>query len=510
MEKEERLGLLFAQDEALLKIDTGRRPVSDSPDRPTAPETDYSKHTGEETKPSVPTSQEAAQIIQEPPLEGHHSSPGLPSSLQEEKPNLETLPIRPSNGQFSPLLAIARYPYKNIKGDLSKQVSNRFFDAGKFWNRPWDIYYIHAPPSLGSKCVLLTPTSEVNNFFQEINREMKCGLSLSTDVSAGFILTFKDEYPQPIYAGHSTSRETKDRLEGRISAPTEHSYSAEGDMNEEYAAFETMMEHAIDAIRNKKKSSKQKQMMRAMHEYNTQNMIRRMQRYFGLHPVEDADEEAEMLIWDSPGAVPTVQTLDVTKAAPHPFWREPVFISIDIESNERCHAQITEVGVSTLDMLSLVGIPPDEKGKEWRSRIQSRHLRVKEYGHIVNHDFVAGCPAMFQFGESEWVLQRDLGDVVRSFLRLGDAMSRRLVLVGHSLSQDVKYLKQIGVDVEGFRDRVDTAEVFRMLRGETSVRSLGGVLAELDMMGWYLHNAGNDARYTMEVLVASLLGVKKE
>ncbi|PYI10436.1 hypothetical protein BO78DRAFT_361077 [Aspergillus sclerotiicarbonarius CBS 121057] len=510
MSPEERLVLLFAQDEALLKIDTGRRPVSDSPDRPTAPETDHPKHTREESKPPVTPSQEAVHTVREPPLEGPCSFPEMSPSLPADKADLESLPIRPSNGQFSPLLAIARYPYRNIKGDLSKQVSGRFFDGGKFWNRSWDIYYIHAPPSLGSKCVLLTPTSEVNRFLQEINREMKCELSLSTDVTAGFILTFKDEYPQPVYAGRSTTRETKDRLEGRIPAPSEHGYSPEGDMNETYAAFETMMEHAIEAIRNKKKSSKQKQMMRAMQEYNTQNMIRRMQRYIGLRPVEGIDEEAEMLIWDSPGVVPTVQTLDVTKAVPHPFWREPVFISIDIESNERCHTQITEVGVSTLDMLSLVGIPPGEKGEQWRSRIQSRHLRVKEYGHIVNHDFVAGCPGMFQFGESEWVLQQDLGDVVRSFLRLGDAMSRRLVLVGHSLSQDVKYLKQIGVDVEGFGDRVDTAEMFRMLRGETSVRSLGGVLAELGMMGWYLHNAGNDARYTMEVLVASLLGVKKE
>ncbi|OOF99875.1 hypothetical protein ASPCADRAFT_138772 [Aspergillus carbonarius ITEM 5010] len=281
-------------------------------------------------------------------------------------------------------------------------------------------------------------------------------------------------------------------------------------MNEEYAAFETMMEHAIEAIRNKKKSSKQKQMMRAMQEYNTHSMIRRMQCYFGLRPAEDTDDEAEKLIWDSPGMVPTIPTIDVTNAVPYQFWREPVFVSIDIESNERCHTQITEIGVSTLDMLRLVGIPPGEKGEQWRSRIQSRHLRVKEYGHIVNHEFVAGCPGMFQFGESEWVLQQDLGDVVRLCLQLGDAMSRRLVLVGHSLSSDLKYLNQIGVDVEGFHDRVDTAEMFRMLRGEASVRSLGGVLVDLGMMGWYLHNAGNDARYTMEVLVASLLEVKNE
>ena len=139
MNPAERLVLLFAQDEALLKRDSGRRPVPDSPDRPTVPKTDHPKHTGEESEPPVTPSQKAVQVVKELPLEGPSSSPEMSPSLLADKADLETLPISPSNGQFSPLVAVSRYPYRNIKGDLSKQVSSRFFDAGKFWNRSWNM-----------------------------------------------------------------------------------------------------------------------------------------------------------------------------------------------------------------------------------------------------------------------------------------------------------------------------------------------------------------------------------
>ncbi|BCR93597.1 uncharacterized protein AKAW2_10643S [Aspergillus luchuensis] len=503
MGPEERLKLLFAQDEDLLKLDTGRRPANEvrPDDNIVGPQAELTENP--ENRPSATTTQQTSQPTQIVSLE-LPSPPELPTPVPADEHEF------PTNGQFSPLLAIAKYPYRHLKGSLSQDVSSRFFDAGKFWNRSWDIYFVHAPASLGSRFVLLTPTNKVDSFLEEINRALKCELSLPTDMSAGLVLSFKDGYPQPVYLGRSTTRETKEQLELQIPTPSSEHNRPSGDTDEEYAAFETMMEAAIEATRNKKKSSKQKQLMRTMKELDMQQMVRRMQCYFGLRSMDDIEGTADMVDWDTPGTVPTVQPLDATKAVPYPFWREPVFISIDVESNERCHSQVTEVGVSVLDMQSLVGIPPGVNGDQWRSRIQSRHLRVREYGHIVNHEFVSGCPGMFQFGESEWVLQRDLVDVVRSSLRLDDAMNRRLVLVGHNLSADVKYLKQVGVDVGGFRDQIDTAQMFRKLRKEDSVRSLGGVLAKLDIRGWYLHNAGNDARYTMEALVASFMGAGEE
>lgn len=85
--------------------------------------------------------------------------------------------------------------------------------------------------------------------------------------------------------------------------------------------------------------------------------------------------------------------------------------------------------------------------------------------------------------------------------------------MGHNPAADIKYLKDLGVSIfsssnlmeKAFLDTVDTAEVFRVSRGEMSARSLGNILTGLGITGWYLHNAGNDARYTMEAMVALVL-----
>jgi hypothetical protein len=207
------------------------------------------------------------------------------------------------------------------------------------------------------------------------------------------------------------------------------------------------------------------------------------------------------------------------------FWKEPIFISVDVECNERCHEQVTEVGISTLDTVHLAGIPPGENAENWTSRICSHHLRVREYGHIVNRQYVTGCPGSFEFGESEWVSKRNLADVVQACfqppytfgmedtdgVRLGSGPvykheKRNLILVGHNTSMDVKYLATLGIPVfedtrSSFLERIDTAELYRIIRSETNQRSLAGILGELGIIGWNLHNAGNDARYTLEALV---------
>ena len=40
---------------------------------------------------------------------------------------------------FCPVVAVSRYPYKFLNGDLSQKVAAAFFDQKKFWNRPWDL-----------------------------------------------------------------------------------------------------------------------------------------------------------------------------------------------------------------------------------------------------------------------------------------------------------------------------------------------------------------------------------
>lgn len=304
----------------------------------------------------------------------------------------------------------------------------------------------------------------------------------------------------------------KDRLEATI-PPKLDIRDSSGDMDkQEMIAFEKMMEAAVSSTKSKSKAKKQR--LRVQREKNTSDAIRRSLCYLGLlaDSTDHIDNEwYEQLESKQP-------RFDVNKPVPYPFWNEAVFISVDVEVHEVSHSHVTEISISTLDTRDLIGVAPGTNGEEWQSRIQSRHLRVKEYGNHANHLYVRGCPANFEFGTSEWVAKDDLSSAVQacfalpSFFNGADKKQLRpLVLVGHSLDSDIQYLKLANVHIQGdsgisqFVDRIDVAASFQLLGGEKEPRSLGTVARELGMTGWNLHNAGNDARYTLQALVAMLI-----
>ncbi|KAB8232751.1 hypothetical protein ETB97_004320 [Aspergillus alliaceus] len=528
MEKAERLNLLFSQDESLLELDTQLRTVLEIQPKSEVPHIGDSANTGwGHLDSTIPRPDQRLKwssepdTMDKPPCNATEAVSESPESAAQTIPAHNTpLPSveshRSHDGSFSPLLTISRYAYKFVKGELSQRLANQFFDGGKFWNRCWDLHYIKLPPQIGLCHLILVPTSQVRDFFQEINHALQCNLALSDE---GLILNFhKEGFPQPIFIGRSTSRETKDRLESQVPASSGRTCPSSG-MDEQFLAFEQMIETAWETTRNRKKPSKAKQQLRIQNQQRLADSLRRTQSYLGLRS-DEINDMIDDMSWEErrdqqPKPRPS-RPLRMDKPVPFPFWHQPVFISIDVESNEHHHKQITEVGISTLDTLDLVDISPGDDGDHWRTKIQSRHLRVEEYAHHVNRDFVIGCPDNFDFGASEWVSTDDLVAAVQASFQVptvGESHApRNLVLVGHATTGDVRYLRQIGVRMErkpegtaGFIDTVDTADFFRIIRNETTTRKLGGILQEFDMIGWHLHNAGNDARYTMEVMVQMML-----
>ncbi|PLB52809.1 hypothetical protein P170DRAFT_434529 [Aspergillus steynii IBT 23096] len=378
-------------------------------------------------------------------------------------------------------------------------------------------YYCHLPPRLGSKILLLVPASQFRQLIQEINRELECQLSLPSDPHLGLVLPFREKnwYPQPVFLGKCDGQETKEQLQAKVPPPVNHGQPLP-ELDEQYLEYEKILEAAWETTRNKKKGSKAKIQQRAQHQQRLVQCYERTQSYLGWRSPEPESQPAALdaASWADKAKLnaPSADDWDATKPMPYPFWKEPVLISVDVECNERCHSQVTEVGLSTLDLSQLSGVPPGQQGAQWIAQIQSRHLRVREFGHIVNHDFVAGCPANFEFGTSEWVSLEQLATVVQAGLTPASGTGgepRAVVVVGHNPSMDLAYLREMGVPVEvnsnGVIDIVDTAETWRIQRGEASPRSLGAILAELGVVGWYLHNAGNDARYTMEVLIRMMV-----
>ena len=201
--------------------------------------------------------------------------------------------------------------------------------------------------------------------------------------------------------------------------------------------------------------------------------------------------------------------LDTDAPAPYAFENSVVFISVDVEAFERNHSLITEIGISTLDTNELIDLPPGLGGKDWMTRIKSRHFRIRERAHIVNKDFITGCPERFEkvFGVSEFISIDDAPAVVASCFRppfsalidaapvtqSGDTKAKRkIVLVGHDIKTDINYLRDLGYDpgnLSNLLEVLDTADVYRALKCDASGINLGSILCDLGLTGWNLHNA---------------------
>jgi hypothetical protein len=209
-------------------------------------------------------------------------------------------------------------------------------------------------------------------------------------------------------------------------------------------------------------------------------------------------------------------------ATPFAFDQSVVFICVDVESHERAHHKITEIGLATLDTRDLVGVAPGKDGEEWRKQIKARHFRINEHRHLVNHEFVQGHPDGFGFGESTFVgleeapthvaacfsppfgahtsntPEYEISSIMLRELDLNE--KRNLVFLGHDTLSDVRYLQQLGYDpmkVENIIEAMDTAKMYQGWRRDPQPTSLGRIMNDFDVAAWKLHNAGNDAVYTV-------------
>lgn len=198
------------------------------------------------------------------------------------------------------------------------------------------------------------------------------------------------------------------------------------------------------------------------------------------------------------------------RAADRSFEDCPIFISIDVELYEQTPKVVTEIGIAVLDPGVFRGSYHGADGANWRRHIKANHIRVAEYAHLVNRQFVRGCPTAFEFGVSDLVPRSQVAAAVSALLRpdkRASSSNRPIVIVGHDIMQDVRYLQQIGIDIlnrRGVLRTFDTAKLFRAFHHPTerNIRGLAAVLNHFDIEAWFLHNAGNDAVYTMWALLA--------
>lgn len=81
-------------------------------------------------------------------------------------------------------------------------------------------------------------------------------------------------------------------------------------------------------------------------------------------------------------------------------------------------------------------------------------------------------------------------------------------MVGHGLAQDLKILRSLGYNIWAlpqFFDLADTSSMAQHMARSTNQIGLEDVANRLGISGTNFHNAGNDAVYTLQVMMALTL-----
>lgn len=82
---------------------------------------------------------------------------------------------------------------------------------------------------------------------------------------------------------------------------------------------------------------------------------------------------------------------------------------------------------------------------------------------------------------------------------------RNVIVVGHDVAQDIDLILTIDIDVYDLPGLVEIMDNQRMQQHRKrfpNPQGLGGVLTGLEIPHIYLHNAGNDAVYTLQSMLA--------
>ncbi|KAK6416405.1 hypothetical protein LTR95_017459 [Oleoguttula sp. CCFEE 5521] len=403
---------------------------------------------------------------------------------------------------FCPFLAITKFPYRFVENRaLTQPLASAYFDREQIYEREWDFYYIDARYSSSSnKPIILVTKDQVDVLLAEMNTaypELKWQFG-DYHKEIGLLITFDDVDAElrPRFLGHCNDRAKFEAHNYRAYEQTAHDQPSD---EKRVEIFEKKAAEAFNIGKSSWKGGKGKSVKRqpaataqppTYRQDPNDKQLTKAKQYLGL---ADSPDDA-----GSKSLIPDV-----------------IFIAIDVEAWEQNHAYITEVGVATLDTRDLKAVDAGMNGKNWHQYIRGRHFRTKEYmdPSYTNNRHVQGCPNAFRFGRSEIVPKKDLPSILTSCFHHPFSSGstdfdkdevRQIVLLGHDTKTDIDYCHQMSFSVKNrgnLCDVMDTAAMYRHYSKEVNPRKLGSVLEAFDIDGWSLHNAGNDAVYTVQAIL---------
>jgi hypothetical protein len=195
-----------------------------------------------------------------------------------------------------------------------------------------------------------------------------------------------------------------------------------------------------------------------------------------------------------------------------------VFVSIDLEVSRQERSKpgvplVREFGIATLDTRHLRCLESPFAATKSISTLQFSTSHASK--DFLDCDFTDFKECVF--AETVFVSQTDLSTTITQSLRIQDDTSpdpcalRNIVILGHSTKSDLKILQRLGVnvyDVAPVLAILDTDLIARNLLGANSSTpiasfKLSAVLTELKCPyeSSDLHNAGNDATFTLHAML---------
>lgn len=174
------------------------------------------------------------------------------------------------------------------------------------------------------------------------------------------------------------------------------------------------------------------------------------------------------------------------------FGRTSTLFALDIEAWELNTQIVTEIGIAIYD-------PRDQQVSLVPSTIQI-HIRIKEHLDKTNGRYVPNHARNFNGNITYIMSQADAALFTQSLVNYYFCKVRQsgfsTFLVGHNLKGDIKWMNSIGVLFPSEYSTIDTNSLCRITHGKTNI-SLRKALEAVEIPYAYLHNAGNDAYYTL-------------
>lgn len=113
------------------------------------------------------------------------------------------------------------------------------------------------------------------------------------------------------------------------------------------------------------------------------------------------------------------------------------------------------------------------------------------------------------YRQTAFISKADVSRVILSIIERSAIVNfdktRPVILVFHDKLSDLSYLEKLYIkagDINGLLEVVDTRDIYQHRAKAMNPTKLATVLTDLGIQYRHLHNAGNDAVYTMQALIA--------